>query len=225
MKSFLITILYTLSIVSFGQNKKVTVEFVPVYQNKKLVLGKEYSDQSISFETLKFYISQLQFSVQNQVIFEEQQSYHLLDLSIPQSFRIDLKIPKESKFNQLAFSLGIDSLTNVSGVMGGDLDPMKGMYWAWQSGYINFKLEGTSPDCPARLNTFQFHLGGYLPPYQSAQKIVLDCKMKNKIIVYLHIDQFLERINLSKQYKIMSPSQEAKILSEQIAKTFEIHEK
>ena len=67
-----------------------------------------------------------------------------------------LQIPSNIPFSKLKFQLGIDSLTNVSGAMGGDLDPTKGMYWTWQSGYINMKIEGKSNSCKTRKNQFQF---------------------------------------------------------------------
>jgi hypothetical protein len=57
--------------------------------------------------------------------------------------------------------------------MAGDLDPIKGMYWAWQSGYINMKIEGKSSSCRTRKNEFQFHIGGYLSPYYAMRKVAL----------------------------------------------------
>ena len=102
-----------------------------------------------------------------------------------------LKLPPDLTYDQLAFDIGIDSITNVSGAMGGDLDPTKGMYWTWQSGYINFKLEGTSPDCPARKNEFQFHLGGYAYPNASVQKIALTATGQGNINVQMNLDMFL----------------------------------
>ena len=64
--------------------------------------------------------------------------------------------------------------------MGGDLDPTKGMYWAWQSGYINFKMEGSCSQCLATKNNFEFHLGGYQQPFYAMQTIELNttaCEM------------------------------------------------
>ena len=60
---------------------------------------------------------------------------------------------------RIYFQIGIDSLTNVSGDLDGDLDPALGMYWAWNSGYINMKLEGKSSSCKSVKKEFQFHIG------------------------------------------------------------------
>jgi hypothetical protein len=46
--------------------------------------------------------------------------------------KLSFDLPTYLKYDQIQFQLGIDSLTNVSGAMGGDLDPTKGMYWTWQ---------------------------------------------------------------------------------------------
>ena len=78
-----------------------------------------------------------------------------------------LEIPEDTEFDAIQFNLGIDSLTNVSGALGGDLDPTKGMYWTWQNGYVNFKLQGTSDLCNNPKNEFEFHLGGYLKPFNN----------------------------------------------------------
>ena len=89
------------------------------------------------------------------------------------------------RFNTIAFNLGIDSITNVSGAQGGDLDPTKGMYWAWQSGFINIKLQGTSNSCPPPKNEFEFHLGGYQYPFNSLQTIILKTGNEKKLRYFL----------------------------------------
>lgn len=42
--------------------------------------------------------------------------------------------------------------------MDGDLDPLNGMYWAWNSGYINMKIEGITPKCQDATIYFNFIL-------------------------------------------------------------------
>ena len=63
--------------------------------------------------------------------------------------------------------------SNVAGAIGGTLDPINGMYWAWNSGYVNFKIEGTSTLSNARKNAFKFHLGGYQHPYNSYRAVLI----------------------------------------------------
>jgi hypothetical protein len=57
---------------------------------------------------------------------------------------------ENKSISKITFSAGIDSLTSTAGIQKGVIDPINGMYWAWQSGYVNFKIEGKSSSCPTR---------------------------------------------------------------------------
>lgn len=117
--------------------------------------------------------------------------------------------------------MGIDSTTNVSGA-GGDLDPTKGMYWTWQSGYINFKLEGKSNLCKTRNNEFQFHIGGYLFPFSCVQTIQLDLKPTEEPVIIIDIKKLLAPIDLSKQNQIMNTGLDAVKFSVLISNSFRV---
>jgi len=93
------------------------------------------------------------------------------------------------------------------------------MYWAWQSGYINFKLEGNSSLCPTREHEFQFHLGGYMFPFASMQEITLNVQASKQIHINVDIEEFMKQIDLTKQNQIMTPSFEAQDI---ITKAFSI---
>lgn len=177
---------------------------------------------SLQVNTLQFYLSNFQLSNKKNQSVPQTNSHHLIDLSKPSSLTIILEPTTKTKFNTLQFDLGIDSLTNVSGAYGGDLDPTKGMYWTWQSGYINFKLEGTATNCPARKNEFNFHIGGYLPQQNALQTIQLKTGKKKKITLELAIDQFFEQQNLAETYTIMSPGENAVNLAQAISKLFTV---
>lgn len=60
-------------------------------------------------------------------------------------------------FDSISFAVGVDSAQTMKGVFEGDLDPAKGMFWTWQSGYINWKLEVED----LKGNELQFHIGGF----------------------------------------------------------------
>jgi hypothetical protein len=128
----------------------------------------------------------------------------LVDLSVTPSLALGLDVPKTLPFNRLKCNLGIDSLTNEAGAMGGDLDPTKGMYWAWQSGYVNFKMEGKSPICPTWKHKFQLHLGGYLAPFNALQ--TLDFKVKN--------------IDLKQQHTFMTPDENSVAFAKKASQCF-----
>lgn len=78
----------------------------------------------------------------------------------------------QSFLNKTKIFVGVDSLSNVSGVYGDALDPMWGMYWSWQSGFINAKISGVLSTDSLNI-PFEFHLGGYQYPFYNAQPVEL----------------------------------------------------
>lgn len=190
-----------------------------IFPNSDIAFQINKSD-SVKITEFRFYISKISFWKSNKQIWIEGDSFHLIDLLDETTPSINLKIPDELVFDKLEFYLGIDSLANVSGAMGGDLDPTRGMYWTWQNGYINAKIEGTSNVCQSRKNEFQFHLGGYMAPFQCVQKIEMLVDSKKQIQIGIHVEKMIEGFDLSKQTKIMSPSLNAVAISAQLAKCF-----
>jgi hypothetical protein len=122
----------------------------------------------------------------------------------------------------LEFSIGIDSLTNVSGAMGDALDPVNGMYWAWQSGYINFKIEGKSKICKTRNNVFQFHVGGYASPYATMQNFKFPILKTDNVTVEIPLDDFLELIDIRSTNEVMSPSLKSTQIANQLSEILRI---
>lgn len=213
----------------FSQSNPTTVFFIPVLGNVALNVGSTYcppnSTDSIQIETFKFYISAIELLQSNQSVWKEKNSFHLIDIANPVTGKLNFEIPANLKYNQIKFNLGIDSITNVSGAMGGDLDPTKGMYWTWQSGYINLKLEGKSNLCKTMHNEFGFHLGGYQLPNYSLQTIQLDLTDVKSIVILMDLEFFFKGIDLSKQNQVMSPGAEALALSKSMAQLFKISAK
>ncbi|HEX5001416.1 MAG TPA: MbnP family protein [Bacteroidia bacterium] len=180
------------------------------------------NSNEFSVETLKFYVSGVRLLNNGKLVYDEPDSYHLIDYSDHRSLSFTLVLPEDIPFTQIAFSIGIDSLTNSSGARGGDLDPTKGMYWTWQSGYINFKAEGSYTTDTTVSNPFQYHLGGYQSPFITLQHVSLQVKSKNNIYVQFDAGRFLEKAIESGQQKIMSPGEPAMLLSEQLPGCFKI---
>ena len=110
-------------------NRDYTITFHPIFGNSNFVLNdsvyKLNSGDSLRFETLKFYISGVELVSNDQSTWREENSFHLVDASDEKSLSILLHSIPNISFKQIKFNLGIDSATNVSGVMGGDLDPTK----------------------------------------------------------------------------------------------------
>jgi hypothetical protein len=150
--------------------------------------------------------------------------YHLIDLENPETTSIKIVRTNSKASNSISLNIGIDSLTNVAGALGEDLDPTKGMYWTWQSGYINLKLEGQSKICPSRNNLFNFHIGGYQYPYNSIQKLNFFIKDSKRIVFHLDISKLLNGVQLNEVYEIMSPGKKALNFAQLFANSINVME-
>lgn len=218
----LLFLLFLIPELLCSQSRKLC--FTAVYNGQAVTADSDLSSVTkMKINVFRFYISSLELLQDNKIVFREKNSYHLIDLLDCSRNSFDIKYT--GNFNEIHFCLGIDSLTNVSGALGGDLDPMHGMYWTWQSGYINFKLEGVSNESPARLNEFQLHLGGYSAPYNAMQQVVLKVKPEPILSIGFDLSTFLSQINLQTSHHIMSPSLEAVRISRAAAASFYALEK
>lgn len=130
---------------------------------------------------------------------------------------------QKQKIKALTFAIGIDSTASVSGALSGVLDPSKGMYWAWQSGYINMKMEGKSNSCKTRNNRFQFHVGGYLQPYCAWRTVELHPKVSGTSLpIAVDLAELFSKIALSETNSIMIPGKRAIEMAEQSTKMFQV---
>ena len=209
----------------FAQQKNKLV-FHHLFTNKPLVFNENYilkNKDTVSIQTFKYYISSIQFLKNKKVVWKEKKSVHLIDEENSPSKIIDLdNMPDGIEFDEISFNIGIDSATNYAGVQGGDLDPTKGMYWTWQNGYINFKIEGKSTFCKTRNNAFQFHIGGYENGLATLQKISLKINNKKPLEINLDVEKLIEQINLSTQNEIMQPCKEAVEIANKLSLLFSI---
>lgn len=224
MKKILASILIGLVCSSFNtfKNEGLRIKFIPVFGNSPLQLNTNYFlpalNDSVSIETLRFYVSKITLLNKGKQVYRPKNVFHLIDLET--KTELNLPINRSLVFDAIQFDLGIDSVTNVSGAMGGDLDPTKGMYWAWQSGYINFKLEGASKSCKTLHHKFQYHIGGYQHPFNTLQTLVLPLRQQPEIT--LDIQQFLNTIDLKTMPEVMSPNAKAMQLAASLKTAFAI---
>jgi len=209
------------------KNIKLTIQ--PFFGDLKFKLNQNYyssaDNDSIRVETLKFYISEIEFINDNEHSWKEKNSYHLIDFENNESQTILLNVAKNTHTTQLKFNIGIDSITSNSGALSGDLDPVNGMYWAWQSGYVNFKMEGTSPICETRKHQFQFHLGGYKQPFYAMQRITLPISYldDNTLQIDFNLAPIFNGISLKETHSIMIPCKDGMNLSKVVAQLFSTH--
>jgi hypothetical protein len=206
----------------YAQNKQVNFSIETQWSHQKLELEKAYflDTASITISELKFYLSSFKLFSNEVLVFSDSIPAYLFDIENPTS--IQLNIPESVDYDEIEFQLGIDSVLTVSGNMAGDLNPQKGMYWAWQSGYINFRVEGQITHQDKQKEDFDFHLGGYRHPFKSAQFIKIKMNSLNQRDVKLTIDiaEVLSYFNLNQLKHLMSPGDKAVEFSKVISKKF-----
>jgi hypothetical protein len=164
--------------------------------------------------TVRFYLSELRLMRNGTIVWRDTLQAHLIDLRKPE--QNTLSLPDHQPVDSLYFRFGTDSLLNVSGALSGDLDPSKGMYWAWNSGYINCKIEGRSERSVALGHQLEYHLGGYLPPNTTSREVRLPA---GKTLV-LDLQEFLESIKPGQFPTVTAPGPEAVRLCEVLARSF-----
>lgn len=193
--------------------KEIRVVFRPVYFNEPFIPVKKYSADSrggsIRMNTLRFYISNVRLQQKKVTVWQEGNSHHLIDFNNTKSFNVLLNDVPDVLYDEIVFDLGIDSITNVSGAMGGDLDPTNGMYWTWQSGYVNMKIMGAYSDDVLQNKDFQFHIGGYQFPYNSLQTVSIDVSPARVINIDADFSKLLHELNYNEVKEIMQPCDEA----------------
>lgn len=205
------------------QKRSIHCQVLTNFNQDTLKLEKQYqiNDDDYQYEQIQFYISHLKWYRENQLVFEEPNSVHLIDVDDNSSWSWKLEMPQNIEFDEISFDLGIDSLTNVSGAFSGALDPIHGMYWAWQSGYINAKIEGVSPACSTRNHKFQFHIGGYSGNNNACQHLRFKHSTPNLNLKF-DLQLFMQQINLKQQNQLMIPCPEAVQLAKKMAASFSI---
>ena len=107
--------------------------------------------------------------------------------------------------------LGVDSVLNYNGVHEGALDPINGMYWTWQTGYIHCKLEGNII-CDSSRKSFEYHIGGY-STNDSGPFFIGHKSIGNELQVTLDIYPAIQWAMKKEVFRIMSPGK----LSDQMA--------
>ena len=230
MSKKVIVVFFLMMFYLFGnaqsQTDSLSINFKLKFNKEPLEYYKQYiisNSDTLAFENFKCYISSIEIFYTDNSIFKQKDSYHLLDFENPSSFLIPITTVNNKLISKVNFNIGIDSLTNTSGALNGDLDPINGMYWAWQSGYINLKIEGKSSSCKTRKNEFYFHIGGYLTPFNSTRKIELIYdKKSNQINIGLDLNRFFANIKLAETNSIMIPGELAMKLADYSTKLFYI---
>ncbi len=128
--------------------------------------------QSFTVTKFKYYIGNIHLKKVNgtETTYKD---YYLINEEDPASKTFNLNNIPTGSYTGIEFTIGVDSIDNCSGAQSGALDPINAMFWAWNTGYIFLKLEGKSRASKSPGNIFEFHIGGYRPPYSCIRKVLL----------------------------------------------------
>lgn len=172
-------LLFSQTLVAQNSNAKSTVNisFINVIKDSVIQLkAHQYLNplnEPFSITKLKYYISNITFGGNDSKTLFKTDADFLVDEAIDSSKTVSLKIPP-GNYRSMSFLLGVDSIKNVSGAQTGALDPLNGMYWTWNSGYIMFKVEGQSPVSSLVNNHFEYHIGGFAGSQNTVRKILIN---------------------------------------------------
>jgi len=147
---------------------------------------------SLKVTKLKYYVSNFIFTKVDGSTYTipQDSSYHLIIEGDSATYDPEFSLP-EGEYSKVCFVLGVDSLRNTMDVSKrtGDLDvtdsAVSDMYWSWNSGYIFYKLEGTSPQVPSMGmmgKTFMYHIGLFggktSPTINNIKTVTLDLSQR-----------------------------------------------
>lgn len=159
---------------TFGKQKSnLNIVIKPYFGELPLHFDTNYINESgdtLSINTVKFYLSNIVLHSGKGKNVQTILPCWLFDADHSSSMQRSIKVTN-ADYDSLSLMIGVDSTANVSGANEGDLDPSRGMYWAWNSGYIMAKLEGRSSRCPTLHHAFEYHIGGYKAPFNTDRKM------------------------------------------------------
>jgi len=196
---FLLFLWSLISGVAEGQSAVVVHHQVKLGEVPVLLGEWQKSDSNVSIR-----IDKLRWYVSLPPAGKKGSKAWLLDLADSASLDQQMSRPVNNKISLL---FGIDSTIQVGGVGTGALDPLRGMYWTWQTGYVQWKMEGAirvdGVESPLEL-----HLGGFdgVTKSQSMLSDYLIYPTTNSVIAQWDISPFLAEVVRRKKFGVMSPS-------------------
>lgn len=165
-----------------SNNRTLQLTIQHTLGGEPLVLGmqsKNFFGEELVVEKFKYYVSNFSVTDLSGKTFPLAASYYLVDEADASSKTITLGIP-DIPIQSIHFLLGVDSIRNVSGIQTGALDPLNGMFWTWNSGYIMAKLEGISKAAVTQGHHFTYHIGGFKKSMNTVSTISISLPLEKQ---------------------------------------------
>ena len=158
-----------------GPRCTLQLVFHNLFSGRPMMAGSSYQNafgETFILKGFRYYISNIVLIEKGDRVHPLGANYFLVDIDQDSSQVITLRVDKKN-YTGLQFLIGVDSLRNLRGTQTGVLDPLRGKFWTWNSGYITAKLEGVSPDSKAHSHLLTYHVGGYKKNEQTSRRITL----------------------------------------------------
>lgn len=149
--------------------------------NDSLHLYYNANGDDFYITTFKYYISNIILTKSNGDTVHIPDTYFLVNAADSASLTQQLTNVPTGKYKAIAFTIGVDSLRNFAGAQTGCLDPARGMFWTWKSGYIFVKLEGVSSKSSSKKNRLVYHIGGAIAPENTIREFSQSLPSKLKV--------------------------------------------
>jgi hypothetical protein len=241
IKGIAMTMLFFLVTSSFHTHEPLPdagliIHFRAYVHGEPLQLNKKYKNpfgETFQISRFRFYVGKIVPVYADAAVKTNLSSlYHLIDFSDSSTTRIEIPV-SSGACNGIQFLLGVDSIDQGRGAQTGALDPVKGMFWTWNSGYQSFKIEGVSPVSSQPAHIMAYHIGGYRSPYSTVWKIRINTiddesfgiTKENKIIVEVpvELDYFFDGptpLHIRTVSSCTTPGEQARKISENFIGTF-----
>lgn len=152
----------TTTTTSTAEAADVTFKMENVIESKKMKFGVlefvNKAGNTYSVSELKYYLSGFEFTKDNGTVVTSSQ-VSLIDAADESMQSFDMKQMPNGTYTKFKFYVGVSSFRNHNGLQEGALDPMHGMFWSWNTGYIFFKHDGQFIDSLGATKGVSFHLG------------------------------------------------------------------
>lgn len=129
--------------------------------------------ESFNITMFRYYVSNFSLTTTGGEEITLTPEYFLVNEDKDSTKVINLQNLPSGTYRSITFLIGVDSARNNSGAQTGALDPVNGMFWTWNSGYVMAKLEGTSPVSTMPANLVEFHIGGFKGANNSLRRVQL----------------------------------------------------
>jgi hypothetical protein len=186
----------------------------------------------VTFINFKYYFSNIKLKDDKGIWWSDPDSYYIIDATESKP-TINLQVPS-GKYTDISYTIGVDSLRNFSGAQGGALSPSHGMFWSWQTGYIQLISEGQSLQIDRPNKNFIHHIGGFIDPYNVTRVVVsalpkpliIEDENPQKIIMGIDVAQLYDneanKFSIPETTNIHVPGPNAFKLSQNFTSMFRI---